>query len=407
MSTTDHPNHGAVVDAKLRWHREQLIPLSKEELLRAVLGAELFRGEAWAAFQRWCQLVEAIVHHWYHRRLLQLKTLYAPFDPDSITISAADTKAVESDQVIPRLFDEFSELLGRANYRRLDRHDLELAARAASEWGVRLRVDFRAFERLEVFVCGDVLSQRKRRTWRTGYRTEDVLVPVYQRLVVMARLRQHRWLDRRVDPDAVYIKMFKNIPKEDVDMLLPCCRFRMTVLDRGKILLPTVSGLVLAAVKIIKGAVVLAFAGIYGILILVGGMIGYGIKSFLGYQRTKDRYHLSLTRSLYYQNLDNNAGVLFRVLNEAEEQEFREAVLAYALLFGQAGSTGWTAEELDGAAEQFLQKVLGFPVDFEVSDALAKLQQLGCVERNGESRWCAVRPERACERLSRAWDECF
>ena len=36
------------------------------------------------------------------------------------------------------------------------------------------------------------------------------------------------------------------------------------------------------------------------------------------------QYQLNLTQSLYYQNIDNNAGALFRLLNEAEEQEFRE-----------------------------------------------------------------------------------
>ena len=42
------------------------------------------------------------------------------------------------------------------------------------------------------------------------------------------------------------------------------------------------------------------------------------------YPYTRDKYRLCLTRNLYYQNLDNNAGVLFRILEEAEEQELRQ-----------------------------------------------------------------------------------
>ena len=87
----------------------------------------------------------------------------------------------------------------------------------------------------------------------------------------------------------------------------------------------------------------LAFAGLYGILAflgLVGGTLGYGLKSFLGYLRAKDKYQLHLTRSLYYQNLDNNGGVLFRLLDEVEEQDFREAALAYFLLWRKAGTSG-------------------------------------------------------------------
>jgi len=84
---------------------------------------------------------------------------------------------------------------------------------------------------------------------------------------------------------------------------------------------------------------------------LAAGGIGYGYKSFYGYQQTRQRYHLTLTQSLYFQNLDNNAGVLFRLLDEAEEQECRESLLAYYFLWRRAGDTGWPAERLEAAGE--------------------------------------------------------
>ena len=52
------------------------------------------------------------------------------------------------------------------------------------------------------------------------------------------------------------------------------------------------------------------------------------MRSFHGYLRTREKHQLSLTRHLYFQNLDNNAGVIYHLLAEAEEQEFREIVLA-------------------------------------------------------------------------------
>ena len=96
------------------------------------------------------------------------------------------------------------------------------------------------------------------------------------------------------------------------------------------------------------------------------GTLGDGVKSFFGYLRTKDKYQLNLTRNLYYQNLDNNAGVVFRLLDEAEEQECREAVLAYYMLWRHASDEGWTQDTLDREAERFLQEQLGLDkVDFE------------------------------------------
>ena len=68
------------------------------------------------------------------------------------------------------------------------------------------------------------------------------------------------------------------------------------------------------------------------------------MRSFRGYLQTKERYQLSLTESLYYKNLDNNAGVLMRLIDEAEEQENREALLAYYFLRHDVAPTGLTAE---------------------------------------------------------------
>jgi hypothetical protein len=226
----------------------------------------------------------------------------------------------------------------------------------------------------------------------------------------MFQLRPHRRLSAEEHTHPVYLKIFKNIPKMDLEMLLPGSQVRMTLMDRGRILLPTVSGIALTVIKIIKGAVVLAYAGAYGLIGffgLVGGTVGYGVKSFFGYLRTREKYQLNLTKNLYYQNLDNNAGVLFRLLDEAEEQEFREAILAWFLLWRHAPPSGWTQAMLDHHAEEFLRSTTGVDVDFEVHDALAKLRRLGLIVSLPGERLQAVPISDALVRLDRAWDGVF
>ena len=122
----------------------------------------------------------------------------------------------------------------------------------------------------------------------------------------------------------------------------------------------------------------------------MGGTLGYGVKSFYGYLQTKQKYQLSLTESLYYQNLDNNAGALFRLLNEAEEQEFREAALAYFFLLTRAGAAGWNREHLDDAIEEFLEQTAKIKVDFEIGDAVDKLVHFQLVENRGDGLLYAV-----------------
>jgi len=393
-----------------RWRREHFIPLRKAELIQSLLADEQLSDQERGQLAQLCSLLEATLHFEYHSRIRQLKDLYAPFDPDSVTKELHSISTHDRERLVPKMFEKLAELLERANYRRLSRQEIEQAASAASDWGIRLRVDFDAFERLEMFARGDTAEQRELRNWRHLYRPHEVTVPLYQRLVLMVRMRDVEQPDRQIDARRIYLKVFKNIPKQDLDMLLPATRFRMTLLDRGKVILPTISGLVLAAFKIMKGVLVLAFAGVYGtlaVLGVVGGTVGYGVKSFFEYLRTKDKYQLNLTRSLYYQNLDNNAGVLHRLLDEAEEQEFREAILAYALLRRGAAVSGWSEQRLDEEAESYLSRVLGVPVDFEVRDALDKLERLGCATKTAAGLWQATPLTDALAGLDRAWDGYF
>ena len=388
---------------------EHFIPLRKSELIRRLVqDTRLHNGDT-EQFQQWCRLLSATIHYHYHDWLEELKDLYAPVNPDSITQTAGEQAPPEPSQVTA-MFDRFTALLVRANYRRLSRDEINQAIGVASEWGVRLHVDFSVFERLEVYVRGDWLDHRMRRSWRRGYQQEVVDLPIYQRLVVIFKLHNGQPIPDGGKHPSIRMKLFKNIPKADLDMLLPGTRFNMSLFDRGRILLPTITGIAIAVMKIIKGAIIFALAGVYGILALlgfVGGTIGYGVKSFLGYLRTKEKYQLNLTRSLYYQNLDNNAGVICRILDEAEEQELLEAILAYALLLWEAGPTGWTDEELDGRAEEYLSDILKRDVDFEVSDALEKLERFGCAVQNGKQRWVATPVAAALVHLDHAWDNFF
>jgi hypothetical protein len=192
-------------------------------------------------------------------------------------------------------------------------------------------------------------------------------------------------------------------------MLLPGTSVRMTLIDRGKIIIPTLSGVVITIMKVLQGAVALAFASFNGalaFLALLCGVFGYGLRSFYGYLNTRDRYHLNLTRSLYFQNLDSNAGVIHRLLDEAEEQEFREVVLAWWLL-RQSGFAAITSEQLDRACEAWLQAKLGLKVDFEVSDALGKLLRMGLCRELPGGKFRAVDLEAALVALDRAWDAQF
>jgi hypothetical protein len=418
-STADQSRPDLLSAAHPDLTREHYVPMALAELSEALYARlPLVDRPHWKSLAR---LLAATVHHALHERQQRLFSDYAPFDPDSDLAQQRELSPEAEAANFARLFDDFRHLLARANFVQLDQEDIDEALAAASDWGVSLHVDTSCFERLEVFARGDCITRRRRRSWFDLYREREIEVPTFQRLAVIFRLKEGvetpiQFPEQTVHPRAhdsvrpVYVKLFKNVPKIDVDMLLPGTRVKMTWLDHGKIMLPTLSGLALAALKILKGAVIFTFVSVYGTLALlgfVGGTLLYGLKSFFGYLHTKDKYHLHLTRSLYYQNLDNNAGVFTRLLQEAEEQELREALLAYAMLRSEGGERGCTAGELDRSIEAWLHAQLGVLVDFEIHDALHKLVKWELVQKLPGEKYAAVEAEEALRRLDARWDGWF
>ena len=400
--------------------REHFIPLRRADLVDLLCADRTLKPRDGELFREFCRQLAAIYHFEYKQRLEALKTSYAPFDPDRDTAPLAPPPAEERTRRLNGLFRDFGWLLEKANFKHLTRQDLEPALGGASDWGIRMDVDYSAFERIALFARGDTSQVRARHRLRTLYRKEEAEVPVYQRLVIILKMRKHARLPPNADTENVHLKIFKNIPKLDVNMLLPGARVRLTRLDRGRIGVPLVSGFGMIAwrtLSLIGRSVwnlgddfLEVLLGATGnplwMWIVASGAAGYGYQSYYGYKQTKQRYHLTLTESLYYQNLDSNAGVLTRLLDEAEEQEAREAILAYYSLWRYAGEAGWTAAALDDQVEHALQAATGLKVDFEIEGALAKLEAMRIVRKDGD-RYRAVPVEHALRMLDWFWDNYF
>lgn len=383
--------------------REHYIPLRQTDLVELLCRDRGMNDEMADRFRRAAHLIAAMFHFEFHERLVQLKDTYAPFDPDGTTHCLKELSAEERAGKLDVLFDKFVGLLERANFRRLDKADLEEAAKQASAFGIDMNVDYTLFDRLAGFSRGDSTCVRHRRRWWPPFKKEAVELPTFRRFVLFVKLKPSSRLPADVSSDVVFLKIFKDIPRIDLDMLLPAARIRMPGLARMKLGGSVLSGLGMIVYNIIQTGIALGTQLFTGPIL---ALLGYGYKQYYGYQTTKNSFNLQLTQSLYYQNLDNNAGVLTHLLDEAEEQECREALLGYYCLWLFAGEAGWTISELDDYVEMDLERLAGIKVDFEIHDALAKLERLNLVTRNGE-RYLAVPIERALENLDYAWDNYF
>jgi hypothetical protein len=377
------------------------IPLQTAELIELLSGDRTLPEVDRGALRQLGEALQEYHHLRFYRKQIELKNAYEPFDPDTDDTTLIRLSASQKQQRLNGLFRDVCWLLDRAQYRHLSREDIEPFLANASDWGIRMDVDFSAFEHIAIFARGATYEKRMLRSWRTLYRVAEVEVPIFRRLVLIMKLRQHPRLGPGVNTEHVYMKVFKDIPRADVDMLLPGAKVTLKLMDRGKLGAGVMSGVATMVWRmahdleeLIRHAA-MSDSLAWGLAV---GSIGYGWKSYYDYQHTRQAYHLNLTQSLYFQNLDSNAGVLTRLFDEAEEQETRTALLAYYCMWRYADVEGATAEELDLAMELYLDLYAEVPFLCASGEALKALLRLGLAEPCG-GRYRAVPLERALQIL--------
>ena len=375
-----------IPDRPEHWAREHFIPIARSDWRVLMTDLAVESGLSHDVFEEFCALLDTLVHMRSYHDNAEISENYSQVDPDGITERLTDkSDPTQSVQLGKLVLKQLDGIMVRANYQKLSRQELLDALKNASEFGMPMTADFSVFRRVGVYVRGKVIGKRVRRRLSNLYRREEIDVPLFQRLVICFQLTEQAATSDSHRHECLYIKSFKNIPQHDIDMLLPGTRVRMSLIDRGKIVLPTLSGLVILTFRLFF----VVSMGLFAFASLLFTTTGYAAKSIFGYLRTKDKYQHNLTKNLYYQNLGNNAGVLQQLQNEAEVQEIQECLLGYTMLLLNH-PTGATARELDDSAEAFIQHAVNFPVDFEVDDALRKLVQLNLVSVDETRRYVAT-----------------
>lgn len=419
------PSPGSGTEAAAR---ERFIPLRRRDLRTLCRDHLAAHGGDAEHFDHAARLLEALFHHEFHDRLEALKDLYAPFNPDldarlPEAVLAADRGAARAD-----LTRELETVLQAANYERITDADLRAALDEESLFRIRLHVDFDDFEQVLFYRRGET----PRREWiRTlaGLRRREIEFASYDRVVVFVAFRDAEWFaargrrDLAFEPGATLLKMFRNVPRADLEMLFPNTEVRMKTADKVAIGLPAAaSGVALVATKLgptllLVGSaiafwlglrereVVLDQAALLALAAGLGTLGGYLYKQFSSFKNRKLRFMKTLADNLYFRNLDNNAGVFHRLVDAAEEEECKEALAAWTLLL--TASAPLDEPGLDAAVEAWLEGHLGESVDFEIDDALAKLERLGVVERAPDGTLTALVPADAARCLDARWDDLF
>ena len=133
--------------------------------------------------------------------------------------------------------------------------------------------------------------------------------------------------------DKLMLKAFKEIPAEDIEKLLPQGVIKMGRFDRTMM----VTSLSLTALGVLAKFVTL-LANYY-----VNWTIGFaaltaviGARGWFAYKNRQNAYLASLNKMLFFKNIANNRGLITLVVDRAEDESFKEALLTYTFIHSMA-----------------------------------------------------------------------
>lgn len=334
-------------------------------------------------------------------------------DPDKDTIEAKMVTLKELLDDEYWLLQKLEMLLYKANYFKIHRSKIfKLLLEHDTREGVRVSVNPAEYATLRIWTRGRKTVPRSI-AQRLKFGIKKMIVKenkdfsltneIFTRVFVAVRSRKEKKL---------HFKVFKDVPCSELEYLLPNGKILMSRFDKGFLASSIFLGTLAIAMKSFalfsNLKLDLAWFGL-GLAALIGA------RAWVGYKNKRNKYLVNLSRTLYFKTVSNNRGVLTLLTDRAQDEEFKEALLAYAFLISPPNRRGVpglaytadtpifdTRESLQTRIEKWLLKKFDFQnINFDIDDALVKLDNMGLLVKHADETLSAVPIEIALDTLPR------
>ena len=392
------------------------IPIRKSEIVSAILHHEALSDAdrpQMASLIRWLAL---LFHMEFFATSEHIKELYVGLNPDQKGNQELETSQRQRKEFL----DELDKVLIAANFRPLTDDEVEDADSKEGRLRSEIKVKKGVFSRVHFYARGlrDVETEVDK--W-FGLRSKMVMIPTFDHVVfaMIPGLNASKKEVKRAGlrQGATYLQLFRSIPLADLKSLYPNARAQVSWVKKGMIAASTVITGVPLLMKIIPALSVLllvlaAYLGIAGKVeedslkkaiasgTVLAAFIGLGLRQWVSYDRHSLRQHKLLSDHAHSNKLNTNAGCFDYLIAASEDAEVKEAFMAYSLLYFHGKPL--SMEALDEKVETWFFNRFERVIDFEIDDAIAKLERLSLVVRDGNI-FSAVPLEKAIKACTENW----
>lgn len=385
--------------------REAFIPYRRTDLIELCLeDGQLDTAEA-RKFREFCSILSAYYHLQFHSYLERLKDNYAPFDPDADTKSRIEPTPQEQVSMEVNLVEDFKAILERANYVPLSQASLERAFEKKSLIELKTSVDFNDFEQMVCYCRGDIYKI----AWvKKFFRRVEKAVNAFERVVLLIKFKDEDYFAAKnakleklkFTPGKIYVYLYKNIPKVDIEFLFPNVKTSMTWKDRLMLGIPAIGAAVPLILKVLPelvlviSVILVVIVGskhmeqlrpseeevrnimpvLVAILSLAMALGGFAFKQYSRYKSKRIKFQKNVTETLFFRNLASNVRVFQSLIDAAEEEECKEIILVFYHLL--TSKTPLTPEQLDNRIEAWMDEKFDTKIDFDINGPLRNLEEI-------------------------------
>ena len=402
--------------------REHHIPFDKEFLLEQQIAFFSEDQKKVEDFKKLFNIIEHYFHYEAFNLINNLKQNYALFNPD---LSPEEREGFIGKSDFSTFKETLLKVLEQGNYRRVNQETLDKALKDSDLIGLNLAIDFTAFKEYELHVRG--YHKTREKVSRYFFWKKEIEIEYYDHVMIYLNYKDAIYFKEKkvnagkllIDPGCIILKIFKRVPKNDLETIFPNAVPKMSTTDKLLFWVPGIGGGVsLLSTKVIPALILMYAAYKSGEsidllnsktslnqgLIALGILAAYLFRQYSSFVNKKIKYSKMLSDSLYFKNLGNNSGSFYSLLNSSEEEVLKETILAYAFLNRSEASL--TTSALDHQIESWFTTKLDTNLDFDVKNALLKLKNIGLgIETNG--KWEVVPLDKALIRIDQLWDGIF
>ncbi|XP_021736071.1 uncharacterized protein LOC110702636 isoform X2 [Chenopodium quinoa] len=216
--------------------------------------------------------------------------------------------------------------------------------------------------------------------------------PTFEKIIIIYRLKSTE------DGRAIYVKHFKHIPMADMEIVLPEKKSPgLTSYDWFKLLVSAAIGLVTVITQLCQTTANLKVLATVG-----SAVVCYCAKIYFTFQANLSDYHSLITQSMYDKQLDSGRGTLLHLCDNVLKQEVKEVIIAFFVLMKYGN---FNCEDLDRKCEELILEQFNEQCDFDVNDAIDKLEKLGIVYKDQSDRYSSLDVKKANDVIGTTTEE--